>query len=206
VSTARGTVLVVDDDESLRRAVTRLGQSVGYVVKTFASARDFLDAGLRDRPACLVLDVRMAGMSGLELHAELRTRNMHLPVVFITGHGDIPMSVRAMKAGAFDFLTKPFRNQDLLAAIQAALAEDQQHLALGHEREAIERRLGRLTPREREVFDLLIRGRMNKEIAAQTGTSVLTVKVHRARVMEKMEVESLACLVQAAAKIGVLAV
>lgn len=206
MSTAHGTVLVVDDDESLRRAVTRLGQSVGYVVKTFASARDFLDAGLRDRPACLVLDVRMAGMSGLELHAELRTRNMHMPVVFITGHGDIPMSVRAMKAGAFDFLTKPFRNQDLLTAIQAALAEDQQHLALGDEREAIERRLERLTPREREVFDLLIRGRMNKEIAAQIGTSVLTVKVHRARVMEKMEVESLACLVQAAAKIGVLTV
>ena len=204
MSTPPTTVWVVDDDASVRKALTRLCQTAGHQVKTFASAREFLDAGPPDSPACLVLDVRMPDLSGLDLQSELATRNIRTPIVFITGHGDIPMSVRAMKAGAVDFLTKPFRNQDLLAVIQTALGKDARLSSVEHERQAVQCRLERLTPREREVFGLVIKGLLNKQIAAELGASELTIKVHRARVMEKMEVASVAELVQAAVKIGVL--
>ena len=204
MNTLQGTVFVVDDDASMRKALTRLCQSAGCRVKAFASARDFLDSEPAESPTCLVLDVRMPGLSGLDLQSELATRNIRTPIVFITGHGDIPMSVRAMKAGAVDFLTKPFRNQDLLAVIQTALGKDARLSSVEHERQAVQCRLERLTPREREVFGLVIKGLLNKQIAAELGASELTIKVHRARVMEKMEVASVAELVQAAVKIGLL--
>jgi RNA polymerase sigma factor (sigma-70 family) len=205
MNTSHGTVFIVDDDSSMRKALTRLCQSAGLTVKAFPSARDFLDTGATESPACLVLDVSMPGLSGLDLQTELASRNIRTPIVFITGHGDIPMSVRAMKAGAVDFLTKPFANKDLLAVIRNALSKDVQLVSAQHECEAIQRRLDTLTPRERQVFDLVIKGLLNKQIAAELGASEQTIKVHRARVMEKMEVTSVAELVQAAVKLGVLA-
>jgi RNA polymerase sigma factor (sigma-70 family) len=205
MNTLQGTVFVVDDDTSMRKALSRLCQSAGFKVKGFASAREFLDAGPPESPACLVLDVRMPGLSGLDLQVELSARNIKTPIVFITGHGDVPMSVRAMKAGAVDFLTKPFHNKDLMAVIRNAVSKDVQLASAQGERDLIHRHLETLTPRERQVFDLVVKGLLNKQIAAELGASEQTIKVHRARVMEKMEVASVAELVQAAVKIGVLA-
>ncbi len=200
----QGTVYVVDDDASLRKAVGRLCQSVGLEVKTFASAREFLSQGPPASPACLVLDLQMPGLSGLDLQAELAARHIQTPIVFFTGHGDIPKTVQAMRAGAVDFLTKPFRNQDLLGAIQAALSKDRRLQPVKAEKESLQQRLATLTPREREVFERVVKGLLNKQIAAELGTSEQTIKVHRGRVMEKMQMVSVAELVQAAVKLSVL--
>jgi len=199
-----GKVYVIDDDPSLRKAMGRLCHSAGLEVKTFTSAREFLEAELPVSPACLVLDVHMPGLSGLDLQAELAARKIQTPIVFISGQGDIPMTVRAMRAGAVDFLTKPFRNQDLLAVIRSAIGKDKQLQPLQAEKEALQRRLASLTPREREVFDRVIKGLLNKQIADELGAVEQTIKVHRGRVMQKMQVDSVAELVQAAVKLGLL--
>lgn len=199
-----GRVYVVDDDPSMRKAMGRLCESAGLEVKTFASAREFLDREVPTSPACLVLDVHLPGLSGLDLQAELAARNIHTPIVFITGQGDIPTSVRAMRAGAVDFLTKPFRHQDLVTVIHAAILKDQQLQPMQAEKEALQKRLATLTPREREVFDRVIKGLLNKQIADELDAAEQTIKVHRGRVMQKMQVHSVAELVQAAVKLGVL--
>jgi RNA polymerase sigma factor (sigma-70 family) len=204
VNPTAGTVYVVDDDPSLRKALGRLCEAAGLEVKTFASAREFLAHGAPANPACLVLDVQMPGLSGLDLQAELAARHIQTPIVFVTGHGDIPTSVRAMRAGAADFLTKPFGNQNVLEVIRAAISKDQQLRPLQAEKDALQQRLASLTPREREVFDRVVKGLLNKQIAGELGASEQTIKVHRRRVMEKMQVVSVAELVQAAVKLGVL--
>jgi FixJ family two-component response regulator len=199
------TVFVVDDDPSIRRALTRLLRSVGLAVDAYAGAQEFLDAYDPARPGCLVLDVRMPHISGLELQQALAQRAVELPIIFITGHGDVPMSVRAMRAGAIDFLPKPFHDQDLLDAIQRAIARDAELRAARAVRVDVLRRVELLTPREREVLVLVTAGKMNKEIAAQLGASEKTIKVHRARVMKKMGAESVAELVVLAQTAGVCA-
>ena len=204
MNTNVGRVYVIDDDPGMRKAMGRLCHSAGLEVKTFASAREFLGHETPVSPACLVLDVHLPGLNGLELQAELATRKIQTPIVFITGQGDIPMTVRAMRAGAVDFLTKPFRNQDLLAVIRAAIIKDQQLRALQGEKQVLQQRHAMLTPREREVFDCVIKGLLNKQIADELGASEQTIKVHRGRVMQKMQVNSVAELVQAAVKLGVL--
>jgi FixJ family two-component response regulator len=197
-------VFLVDDDPSVRRALARLIKSAGYQVQTFVSAREFLDR-MPDaaRPACLVLDVRMPGLSGIDLQRELRLTNPILPIIFITGHGDIPMTVKAMKAGAVDFLPKPVRDTDLLRAIEQALARAVHDRAKLDETEDIQSRLEKLTPREREVMNLVVKGRLNKQIAFALGIVEKTIKVHRARVMDKMQVDSVAELVRIVEKIAV---
>jgi len=199
------TVFLVDDDASVRKALTRLIRSAGYEVQAFASARDFLNVSRDDsqEPACLVLDVSMPGLSGLDLQRELQAADTLLPIIFITGHGDIPMSVKAMKDGAVDFLPKPVKDKELLNAIERALARADQDLAQRLEHEDLQRRLDSLTPREREVMTLVVRGLLNKQIAHELGTVEKTVKVHRAHVMEKMEVQSLAELVRLAEHLGI---
>jgi len=197
-------VFVVDDDASIRRALTRLIKSAGYRVNTFASAREFLDSGCHnDGPGCLVLDVRMPGLSGLDLQREMQNANLLLPIVFMTGYGDIPMSVKAMKAGAVDFLPKPVKDIDLLRAIEQAVARSVHDRAERDELKDIQRRVEKLTPREREVMALVVRGLLNKQIAFDLGTVEKTIKVHRARVMKKMQVGSLAELVRVAEKVGI---
>jgi FixJ family two-component response regulator len=198
------TVFLIDDDPSVRRALARLIKSAGYQVQTFVSAREFLDR-MPDaaRPACLVLDVRMPGLSGIDLQRELRLTNPILPIIFITGHGDIPMTVKAMKAGAVDFLPKPVRDTDLLRAIEQALARAVHDRAKLDETEDIQSRVEKLTPREREVMNLVVTGRLNKQIAFALGIVEKTIKVHRARVMDKMQVDSVAELVRIVEKIGV---
>jgi FixJ family two-component response regulator len=197
-------VFVVDDDASVRKALARLIRSAGYQVNTFASAREFLDRIKADQePGCLVLDVRMPGLSGLDLQHELQSADISLPIVFMTGHGDIPMSVRAMKAGAVDFLPKPVKDAELLRAIEQARTRAAQEHAAATERQNILRRLETLTPRERDVMALVVRGLLNKQIAFELGTVEKTIKVHRARVMEKMQVESLAELVRIAERVGI---
>jgi FixJ family two-component response regulator len=199
------TVFLVDDDPSVRKALTRLIKAAGYQVEAFASARDFLE--WRNGPdrgsGCLILDVRMPGLSGLDLQQELLATHAQLPIIFITGHGDIPMSVKAMKHGAVDFLPKPIKDTVLLKAVEQALARADHDLAEREELENIQRRLESLTPREREVLALVVKGLLNKQIAFQLGTVEKTVKVHRARVMEKMEVQSLAELVRIAERVGI---
>lgn len=198
------TVFLVDDDASVRRALTRLIKSAGYAPQAFASARDFLDYWRvgDGGPACLVLDVRMPGLSGLDLQRELQAAHTLLPIIFITGHGDIPMSVKAMKQGAVDFLPKPVKDKVLLQAIEQALARADRDHEGRLELEGIQRRLESLTPRELEVMAWVVRGLLNKQIAFELGTVEKTVKVHRARVMEKMEVRSLADLVRIAERVG----
>ena len=197
------TVFLVDDDSSVRRALARLIRAAGYKVEAFASAQQFFQskpetAGV----ACLVLDVRMPGLNGLELQEALQAANVAIPIIFITGHGDIPMSVQAMKAGAVDFLPKPVREEALLPAIEQALARAARQCAEAAELVDIQRRWESLTPREREVMELVVTGMLNKQIAYELGTVEKTIKVHRSRVMEKMEVNSLAELVRLAEKLG----
>jgi FixJ family two-component response regulator len=190
------TVFVVDDDAAVRDSLGLLLRSMGLPVETFDSARAFLDAGRDQRQGCLVLDIRMPGMSGLELQQELITRHSLLPIVFITGHGDVPMAVEAMQAGAVDFIQKPFRDQDLLDRINQALEKDAQGRRMLAERALIHRRLQTLTPREREVLTMIVAGKANKVIAGDLNLSQRTVEIHRARVMEKMGAHSLAHLVR----------
>jgi FixJ family two-component response regulator len=203
-SPPNATVFLIDDDASVRRGLTRLIKSIGHQVQAFASARQFLDSEWqRHNPACLVLDVRMPGLSGLDLQRELEAKKENLPIIFITGHGDVPTSVRAMKAGAADFLQKPVTDKDLLKAIEDALLRASHDSAEWEERKEIHRRIDTLTPREREVMTLVVKGFLNKQIAFELGTVEKTIKVHRARVMEKMKVGSLAELVRVTEKVGI---
>lgn len=194
------TVYVVDDDESVRKAVKRLLKSVGFNVQTFESALDFLNFEVAQGPSCLVLDIRMPGISGIELQEQFNKTGNNIPIIFISGHGNIPMSVKTMKAGAVDFLEKPFEDQKLIDAIHKALEMSRQFLMKTAEIEKFENQINSLTPREREVFSHVITGKLNKQIAADLGISEKTVKVHRARVMQKMNADSLADLVRVAEK------
>jgi two-component system, LuxR family, response regulator FixJ len=190
------TVFIVDDDDAVRGSLRLLLKSIGLAAATLSSAQDFLATYDPQQPGCLILDVRMPGMSGLELQQQLNLRGAIIPVIFITGHGDIPMAVEAMQQGAFDFLQKPFRDQDLIDRIQRALAKDQTGRAELQERSRIKQRLETLTAREREVLELVTSGKPNKIMAADLGVSQRTVEIHRARVMEKMGASSLAQLVR----------
>jgi FixJ family two-component response regulator len=194
-------VFVIDDDRMIRDGLQSLIRSVGLRVETFASAQDFLGAKRPDAPSCLVLDVRMPGLSGLDLQLKLRDGGIPTPIIFITGHGDIPMSVRAMKEGAHEFLTKPVRGQDLLDAVQKALTSDRVLRQERREASEIRARFESLTPREKQVLELVVVGLLNKQIADQLGMSELTVKTHRAHVMEKTQAESLAHLVRMSEKL-----
>lgn len=195
-------VFVVDDDLSLREALRSLIRSVGLRCATFESADEFLASARHDGPACLMLDVQLPGKSGLDLSSNLRKAGVEMPIIFITGHGTIPMSVRAMKAGAVEFLTKPFSEPELLSAIEQALERDRSQQNERAEHDALLERYARLTPRERDVFSLVAAGRMNREIAAALGTAEQTVKQHRGRVMEKLGVRSVADVVRLAERIA----
>jgi RNA polymerase sigma factor (sigma-70 family) len=197
------TIFIVDDDPSVRESTKLMLESVGFNVKTFLSAQDFLKAKAGEGLGCLILDVRMPGISGLELQEKLISAKTALPVIFITGHGTVPMSVRAMKAGAVDFLQKPFEEQDLLDAIHRAIARQKEKKSKQEEADKLQQRLKALTPREYEVFSLLVTGMANKEIAYDLGTSERTVKAHRARIMEKMNARSLADLVRFSEKLKI---
>jgi FixJ family two-component response regulator len=203
MSETDGLVFIIDDDTSLRESLKNLIRSVGLRVELFASAQEFLRSKRPDVPGCLVLDVRLQGPSGLDLQKRMAEAEIDIPIIFITGHGDIPMSVRAMKAGAVEFLTKPFRDQDLLDAIQQALERDRQTRAQRQETEKLRRRFASLTQREREVMALVVTGMLNKQIAGELGTSETTVKIHRHQVMEKMGANSLAELVRMSDRIGI---
>ena len=194
--TRPATVHVVDDDDAVRSSLRLLLKSVGLPTVAHASAHEFLAAWDGDQPGCLVLDVRMPGMSGIELQAELNQRGAIIPVIFISGHGDIPMAVEAIQHGAFDFLQKPFRDQDLIDRVQRALASDADHRQLLQQRETLRQRYDSLTPREQEVLQLVTQGKANKVMAGDLGVSQRTVEIHRARVMEKMGAQSLAQLVR----------
>ena len=203
MTSEQSTVLVIDDDASVREALSDLFQSVGLGVEVFSSAQEFLKNKRPEGPGCLVLDVRLPGKSGLDFQQELNAANINLPIVFLTGHGDIPMSVRAMKAGAVEFLTKPFREQDLLDAVQTAL----ERARVNHEDEkllaTLRQRFASLTPREQAILALVAAGRRNKQIAFEIGTSEVTVKVHRTNLMRKMQASSLADLITIATKLGI---
>lgn len=201
---ANATVFVIDDDAAMRDSLKDLIRSVGLRVELFASAQDFLRSEHPDVPGCLVLDVRMPGLSGLDLQRRLADAGLTIPIVFISGHGDIPMTVRALKAGALEFLTKPFRDQELLDAIQQALDRDCEVRGERAASEALHRRFACLTPREREVMARVVAGLLNKEIAAELRTSETTVKTHRRQVMEKMGANSLPELVRMADRLGSL--
>ncbi len=195
------TVFVVDDDPSVRRSVVRLLRTAGYQVESFDSAEAFLEGERSPGPGCLVLDVRMSGMTGLQLQRCLHVSGRPMAVVFITGHGDVPMSVAAMKGGAVDFLLKPFDDEALLGAIDRAIARDRDWLREQQELEGLRSRYDRLTPRQQQVFGLVATGLLNKQVAAQLGTSEKTIKVHRARVMATMQAGSLADLVRQAERL-----
>jgi RNA polymerase sigma factor (sigma-70 family) len=200
---SRSVVFVVEDDASMRDALKRLIRSVRLEVELFGSAQEFLQKAKLDAPSCLVLDVRLPGISGLDFQHKLSESGIPIPIIFITGHGDIPMSVRAMKAGAVEFLPKPFRHQDLLDAIQVALERDRTRRQRETEIATLRERFEELTPREREVLPLVVSGLPNKQIAAEIGTSETTAKVHRSQLMRKMGADSLPELVRMAEKIGI---
>lgn len=198
----RAVVFIIDDDASMRHALENLVDSVGLEARPFTSPQEFLRAQRPDAPACLVLDVRLPGMSGLAFQQELAKLEIHLPIVFITGHGDVPMSVRAMKAGAVEFLTKPFDEQVLLDAIHGAIERDRARRRDAADATELQAHYRELTERERQVMALVATGRANKQIAAELGVSVVTVKVHRGQVMHKMRAKSIAELVRFADKLG----
>jgi FixJ family two-component response regulator len=199
---AHAAVFVVDDDASVRDAIGSLLRSVGLKPLLFASAQEFLTSEKPDTPTCLVLDVRMPGLGGFDCQSHLEEAGFEIPIVFMTGHGDIPMSVRAMKAGAVDFLTKPFREQDLLDAVQQAIERDRARRTELKETQGLRERFSTLTAREQEVMSWVVGGRLNKQIAGEIGTSEITVKVHRSRVMQKMKAGSVADLVRMAGRLG----
>jgi FixJ family two-component response regulator len=203
MSPVRPAVYVVDDDPSVRVAMERLLKSVGLTVTTFASAREFLDQATPEWSGCLIVDLRMPGMGGLDLQDQLSARKVSLPVIFLTGYGTVPASVRAMKAGAVDFLEKPVDDQTLLDAVHTALERDRGARRNQAEMQGLRQRLAILTPREYEVLTFIISGRLNKQAAAELGTTEKTIKVHRARIMEKLQCASLAELVRLAAKAGI---
>jgi RNA polymerase sigma factor (sigma-70 family) len=194
--TRASVVFVVDDDPSVRSSLKFLLSSVGLQVESFESAETFLQRKPPDAPSCLVLDVRLRGLSGLDFQHELAARNIRIPIVFVTGHGDIPMSVRAMKAGAIEFLTKPYRDQDLLDAVRIALEQDRARREQERDLTDLQQRFDSLTPREQEVISMVVSGMLNKQIAGELGTAENTVKVHRSRAMEKMHAQSFADLVR----------
>jgi FixJ family two-component response regulator len=196
-------VLIVDDDPSIRTALARLFKSVGFQTEVFASAADMLQSKLPDTPSCLVLDVRLPGQSGLDFQSELVKRNYHIPIIFMTGHGDIPMTVKAMKAGAVDFLPKPFRDQDMLDAVSRAIQNDRKRRDDERAVAGLKAQYALLTPREREILALVAAGLMNKQVAAEIGIAEITVKIHRGHIMRKMGAKSLADLVRMADVLGV---
>ena len=202
-SDTQAIVFVIDDDGALREALSSLFRSVGLQVKAFASAAEFLQLKLPDGPACLVLDVRLPGVSGLDFQSELARANIDIPIVFMTGHGDIPMTVRAMKAGAVEFLPKPFRDQDMLDAVQIGLERDRTRRKSASDAARLKATFYSLTAREQEIMGLVTAGLMNKQIAGELGVSEITVKVHRGNVMRKMGAKSLAELVRMADALGV---
>ena len=202
MSVEQPIVYVIDDDHSVREAVGSLLRSIGLDVRAFESTTDFLAAERPDAPSCLVLDVRLRGLSGLEFQSELIKSSIEFPIIFISGHGDIPMTVRAIKAGAIEFLTKPFRDQDLLDAVQLGVEKDRARRRDGAATAELRERYNSLTPREREVMALVVTGRMNKQIAADIDLSEVTVKLHRGNVMHKMRAKSLAELVRMADRLA----
>ena len=199
------TVVVIDDDASMRKALEHLLKSVGFGVELFASPQEFLQSERPERPGCIVLDVRFPGRSGLDMQRDLANSNTQLPIIFITGYGDVPMSVRAMKAGAVEFLTKPFRDQDLLDAVGTALEADRTRRAGETRLAELRARSDTLTARERQVMSLVVAGRLNKQIAGELGVSEMTVKMHRRQVMRKMQAAGVAQLVRLADQLGILA-
>jgi FixJ family two-component response regulator len=198
-------VYVVDDDSSVCRAIARLIRSVGLAAQTFPSAKAFLEHALPDRPACLVLDLRLPGPSGLDLQEALSEAGRDVPIVFITGHGDVPTSVRAMKGGAVDFLQKPFNDQELLSCVQLGLTRSREQRTERTERAQLQTRIDALTPRERQVLLHVVTGKLNKQIAGELGIAEKTIKVHRGRVMQKMQAASVADLVRMVEKLGLSA-
>jgi len=199
------TVFIVDDDPHVRGAIQRMLKSVGVRSESFGTAQEFIRCKLPDEPSCLVLDVRLSGPSGLDLQRELKKAGIEIPIVFLTGHGDIPMTVRAMKAGAVEFLTKPFREQDMLDAVKLALERDQSRIESEKASSGLKSSFETLTPREREIMALVASGLMNKQVAGKIGLSEITVKVHRGRIMQKMGARTLADLVRMAEALGIRA-